>query len=1106
MAVTRSTAADRDRRGPVFAIRTPRLRVREFIGLVGSTALVIAALVLAFDGRTARLGTPAAVPLNLSRLEKSEQLLPYLTFVAAPAERQFVARKIFEHVRDMDAVPNVGAIARIRVPIREVNGTRGLTSLQARAREHLAADPAARSITLLTPAEVSHVKPSFIVRDLGQYRRRLYLWVPVFFVLFFAVHIFWAWQGYRGASFVLPALELLSGIGMVLMIALRDPLRDTLMFVDFVQGVALGCIVLAAASMLDYDRLTGRLSYVFLLAGFLLSAALIAFGTGPGLSDAKVNLLGFQPAEVIRILIVFFLAGYLADRWEFLRTLRERRPELAKVSKWVEVPRLEYLLPVLAGVAASLGFFYLQKDLGPALLIACLFLTMYAVARDRYLFATAGLALILAGFIGGHLLGFPRTVSQRVSMWLSPWDNVVHGGDQIVHAMWGFATGGLFGTGLGLGDPESMPAAHTDLILAVLGEEWGFIGVLAVLVLYGALVWFGFRTALRARSDYSFFLALGLTLTVALQVSLIAGGVLDILPLSGVVLPFLSYGRTALILNFGIFGVLIAIAHQGGSDDHTEPFRSTTRVVEICALVFGVLLAGKAAYIQVLRADPTLGRGALIVQADGFRRFEYNPRLLAIAHSIPRGTIYDRNGLPLASSNWDEIARNREAYARAGVTLPADPPGTDSRFYPLGAAAVHLLGDIRTRANWGARNSSYAERDFAVALQGYDDRAVVVSVPDPRTGKPTYTIRYDFRELVPLLRHEYEPNNPEVRKLRERDRSLHLSIDARLQVRAAALLEKQLQKLKRTKGAIVVLDPSNGDLLAAVSAPVPSVMPPHLSPPDADDAMLDRARYGLYPPGSSFKIVTAMAALRKDPKNVDQQYECKRLPDGRTGNYVKGWSRPIRDDIRDRVPHGTIAMRAGILVSCNAYFAQLGTYKVGPEALLETANLLGISVANPPNAKTLRNAIPQASYGQGQVVASPFQMARVAATIAAGGSMPFGRWVTDQNNPRQQPPQPLLSPQLASLLGGFMRAVVTSGTGRSAGSSKVEIAGKTGTAELQHAPSHAWFIGYAPYGGKRPLAFAVLIENGQYGGTASAPLAADVMSAAKDLGLFERTE
>ena len=572
------------------------------------------------------------------------------------------------------------------------------------------------------------------------------------------------------------------------------------------------------------------------------------------------------------------------------------------------------------------------------------------------------------------------------------------------------------------------------------------------------------------------------------------------------VLPFLSYGRTALITNFSIFGMLVALARDGGPGETTAPFRSATRAVGVAAGVFGAVLVAKAGYIQLLRADPTLGRGALTMQADGQRRFQYNPRLLSVARTIPRGTIYDRNGLPLASSNWDEIAQHRDAYQRAGVTLPAEAPPNDTRFYPLGAAAVHLLGDIRTRANWGAKNSSYAERDFTIALQGYDDRATVVSVPDPKTGRQTYSVRYDFRELVPLIRHQYEPNNPEVRKIRDRDRTLHMSIDARLQVRVVQLLEKQLQKLGRTKGAVVVLDPQTGDLLAAASAPMPSQMPPRLSPPDADDAMFDRARYGLYPPGSSFKVITAMAALRRDPKLVDQKYECIRLPDGRSGNYIKGWKRPIRDDVKDAVPHGTIAMRQGLVVSCNAYFAQLGTYNVGPEALLETANLLGISVASPSTAKALAKDIPQVAYGQGQAVASPFQMARAAATIAAQGSMPYGRWVTDQNNSRVQAPQPVLAPELAGVIGGFMRAVVTSGTGRSAATAKVEIAGKTGTAELEHAKSHAWFIGFAPYGGNRPLAFAVLIENGQYGGTAAAPLAADVMSAAKDLGLFERVE
>ena len=160
-----------------------------------------------------------------------------------------------------------------------------------------------------------------------------------------------------------------------------------------------------------------------------------------------------------------------------------------------------------------------------------------------------------------------------------------------------------------------------------------------------------------------------------------------------------------------------------------------------------------------------------------------------------------------------------------------------------------------------------------------------------------------------------------------------------------------------------------------------------------------------------------MAALRKDPQLAHKTYQCIRLPDGRVGNYIKGSKRPIRDDIQDKEPHGTLDMERGIVVSCNAYFAQLGTYDVGADALLATANMLGVSVAAPDTAAELRKSLPQSSYGQGQVVASPFQMARVAATVANGGNMPQGRWITDETNTRTNAPQSVLAPDIAQNAG-----------------------------------------------------------------------------------------
>ncbi|HBY64572.1 MAG TPA: hypothetical protein DEH78_32535, partial [Solibacterales bacterium] len=382
----------------------------------------------------------------------------------------------------------------------------------------------------------------------------------------------------------------------------------------------------------------------------------------------------------------------------------------------------------------------------------------------------------------------------------------------------------------------------------------------------------------------------------------------------------------------------------------------------------------------------------------------------------------------------------------------------------------------------------------------------VVEVKDPRSGKPVYTVRYDYRELLPLLRHRYEPEHEAVKRVRERDRSLTMSIDARLQKRTSEILAAQLRKLKKEKGAAVILDAATGDLLASVSYPQPARMPPGLAPDGEDDTLLDRARYGLYPPGSSFKIVTAMAALRRDPKLAGVLHECKRLPDGRIGNYVKGWGRPIRDDVKDTGAHGMVAMQKGVAVSCNAYFAQLATYDVGAPALLETAKLLNISVATPESAEQLQRSIPQAGFGQGQVIASPFQMARAAATIAARGAMPYGRWVTDGNNNRTQGPQPVIDAAQADAIASFMRSVVTSGTGKAANIPAVAIAGKTGTAEIERGASHAWFIGFAPLNGPRKLAFAVLVENGQYGGTAAAPAAAEMMKAAAELGLFASKE
>src|SRR5580700_7530317 len=245
--------------------------------------------------------------------------------------------------------------------------------------------------------------------------------------------------------------------------------------------------------------------------------------------------------------------------------------------------------------------FFELKDLGPALVTFFVFLSMFAVARGRPGLAILGLALMVASVTVGYRMGQPHTVVDRIDMWLSPWDNDVHGGNQLAHALWAFSTGGVWGSGPGYGDPSVIPAGSTDLVLPAIGEEWGFAGVLSVFLLFGFLIYRAFRIAVRAVSDYAFFLALGLASLLAFEMLLISAGVLGALPLSGVVSPFLSSGNTAMLANFFIFALLLAISTGQPAPPATHslfrtPLRWTGAALATCAVV----LVSFAARYQVI--------------------------------------------------------------------------------------------------------------------------------------------------------------------------------------------------------------------------------------------------------------------------------------------------------------------------------------------------------------------------------------------------------------------------------------------------------------------------------------------------------------------------
>ena len=976
--------------------------------------------------------------LDLNKVSNADQLLPFLDIIQDKTERESDAARLFAFLQTAHPLRNVGTLSRLREQRKP-----------------------------LLP--VSRLKPLWVVRTPIQFRNEFLTWSALYLGGFYLVWFAWRARRAPGDIAILPALHLLSGIGLILMVSLRDPLRDTLEFRKFALGVSLGCVLLLLPLVraFDYRRLADWI-YTPLLAAFVLFALLLRFGTGPGSSDNKVNLGPFQPVEAIKILVVLFLAGYFARHWERLRDLRQRG------LRRFGVPRLAHLMPVACAVAAAILLFFVLKDLGPALVLFFLFLTLFSVAHGRPGLPLLGIAALVAAVFVGYHFGQPHTVVDRIDMWLSPWDNDVHGGNQLAHALWAFSTGGAFGSGPGYGDPGMIPAGSTDLVLPAIGEEWGFAGVAAVFLLFGFLIYRAFRIALRTVSDYAFFLALGLASLLAFEMLLISAGVLGALPLSGVVSPFLSSGNTAMLANFFVFALLLAISMGNPAPEAHALFRPPVRWTGAALAACALILISFAARYQVLHDREYLARDARVFEDDGVKRAQHNPRINSIAREIPRGDIFDRHGVLLATSNWKKLEASRAQYQALGIDIDRACSRLDSRHYPFGPVAVHFLGDLRTGENFHAPNASLVEHDSNARLQGYQ-----------------------YSELVPLVRYRHRPGNAALRSLMARDRDVRTTLDIRLQMRAAAILRQHLAQANKEKGAAVVMDANSGDVLAMVSVPEPAPPAARNAPP-TDDDLLDRARYGQYPPGSTFKLVTAMAALRVDPDLKDATFTCRRLRDGRAGAMVDGWRRPIRDDIKDN-PHGTLAMQRAIEVSCNGYFAQLGTYKVGWQALRETADLLDISSGDPAELKA---ALPFASYGQGPLLITPFKMARVAATIAAGGAMPEGRWVTDESNARHDPPRPILPAEQAAFIAGAMRLVVTDGTARHAmAGTPVNLAGKTGTAQIGEGEPHAWFAGFAPYDGdaSHRIAFAVLVEHGGYGGQIAAPIAREIMEAWRTL-------
>jgi peptidoglycan glycosyltransferase len=378
---------------------------------------------------------------------------------------------------------------------------------------------------------------------------------------------------------LLPVAAMLNGLGYVMIARLSERLAGLQTTWTLIGIIAFTATLIVVRRVNDLARF--KWTFFFFGAGLLLLPMVpgLGFSSGGARIWVSVGPINFQPGEFAKIALALFFAAYLAENRELIKNGTWR------VGRFL-LPEPRDLLPLLAAWGFSVVLMVGQKDLGSSLLFFTLFIVMVWIATEKAAFMAIGLGLFAMSATAAYFL-FDH-VQTRASIWLDPWQSYRGRGYQIAQSMFALGSGGLGGTGLGLGDPTRIPEAKNDFIFAAIGEELGLFGATAILIAFLLIIGAGLRTAMRAKRDFAKLLAIGLTTIVGVQAFIIIGGVIRVVPLTGITLPFVSYGGSSLVANYVLLALLLRISDNtakrlGEAPDQmsaVERFNARTGVAE----------------------------------------------------------------------------------------------------------------------------------------------------------------------------------------------------------------------------------------------------------------------------------------------------------------------------------------------------------------------------------------------------------------------------------------------------------------------------------------------------------------------------------------------
>ena len=1001
---------------------------------------------------------------------------------------------------------------------------------------------------------------SLIVRTPETYNQWYGIIAGSFFAGFFFLHVLMSAKYKQADQLMLPIVMLMTGFSILTLLSLQDPLRDRFLARDTLVFFGIGILSMGILLSLKLRKFnTDSRLYRLLIfrsssskangwqwAGLALGllAFTILFGTGPEGSGVKVNLFGIQPSELVKYAIILFLAGFFAANERFI----------TEYSNWQK--RGFFFAFALVAMVIAIFLYLILGDLGPAMVVCFTFIILFSFSRGDFMmmlwaimvyvltawFLNVWLAtlatvvivtmsmflnkkkmsesavmivVVMAAFLlidqvpylGKLIPGPVNRLSERKSIWQDPWNNEVYGGDQVANGIWAMASGGISGQGIGEGFAKTIPEAHTDMILPAIGEEFGAAGIIGIFILFLIFLNRAIVIGRQTGTPFLFYLSAGVGISLFIQFLLIAGGSTGALPLSGVALPFISYGGSSLVANMLAAGFLLSVSQVRGTQvqmTYITKQQDKNLVPALLAATVAIVLLSVTVYGYISHNKKWVVQPALVADKSGARMFSYNPRIAILMNKLAAGDLYDRNGRILASSKPEGIRKQHRFLEKAGIQYDLDSAlhKRVDRFYPFEANMFFWTGDINTGIFNGSTNGYFAEYEHGPELRGFKTPVVSFNTKAnryqedrflPRGVKEMAVSKRDYAALAPLLLSGI--NSQEVEAFKKRNRNVRLTVDAGLQTSIQNSIAQDTS-LRNSRISVVVMEDITGDVLASAVYPLPPVKNWELLNMSTTEQNKLSGWYTTEdlgftyatPPGSTAKVLTAMAAFNKMGMAAsERRFNVSSAERIRTKGYEP-------DEV------GNISLERALVKSNNVYFIKIANEEHLQEDMatlyLKTGMFLrGVGgyyySRNPTNEKqeerwrrywektefntkpaydpakirrTRAKGISGMAWGQGELIASPAAVARLVSGVANKGKLVGSRYVLKISNSAttvKPAIQLTVKPEYANLIAGYMEQQSANKTGVLG----LKVAGKTGTPERiwkGEKINDGWYVFFAP--------------------------------------------